>query len=338
MAKKDNRTLPMPLDLPQPYARPTGAVLDPEKPFTLPLTNEITLARLQGRYTEIDRKLWATLVALAFDDLGKKRIHQANMRDIARLFRELKAGRNGIDWLMASAKRQRQCGIDWEDEDEIGTVPLLGGLKIVKATGDIYYSFDDFLIEKLLDNKQFSRLRLHFLIGLSGKYSVDLYTLLEALANRQYPEEQLTVEELRAALNIEKGKLEPWKDFHKRAVAPAVEQINSNSAAAGFSVAYEPVTRGRRVVAVKFTVTKTGPRQLDDAKAKRRTVTASAKAAGTIPLFSGTDYEVIRAAIGRGVDIYAAEQDWRSVFAGKNPPDNPLGAFIAWLRKRQKAA
>ena len=49
----------------------------------------------------------ATLAALAWDNLPTKSIHEANLRDIARLFRELKGGDNGIAWLMYE---RRDCG------------------------------------------------------------------------------------------------------------------------------------------------------------------------------------------------------------------------------------
>ena len=66
------------------------------------------------------------------------------------------------------------------------------------------------MIERLLDNKQFSRLRLHFMIGLSGKYSVSLYMLLEAAANRQRPVIELNIDALRDALSVPVDKLGEW--------------------------------------------------------------------------------------------------------------------------------
>src|SRR3954452_2470637 len=100
------RTLP--LNLPEPVAAPTGRVYDTRQAYTLPLTRRIALARCVGPYTEIDRKLWATLVAHAWENLATENIHQANARDIARLFRELKGGQIGSEWVMVSAKRLMQ--------------------------------------------------------------------------------------------------------------------------------------------------------------------------------------------------------------------------------------
>src|ERR1700744_2299890 len=192
----------LPLNLPAPYAQPTGDVYDTDQPYTLPLNQRVALARVIGPYTEIDRKLWATLVAHAWDNLATESIHQANAREIARLFRELKGGQSGSEWVMESAKRLMQSQLEWEDETETGAVSLLSGLRITKVSGAIFYQFSNFLIEKLLDNKQFSRLRLHFMIGLSGKYSVTLYMLLESAANRYNPVIELTIDELRSVLSV----------------------------------------------------------------------------------------------------------------------------------------
>ena len=37
-------------------------------------------------------------------------------QDIARLFRELKGGENGSAWIIASARRLRMSGLDWQNQ------------------------------------------------------------------------------------------------------------------------------------------------------------------------------------------------------------------------------
>ena len=332
------RTLP--LNLPTPTAEPTGNVLDTQKPYTLPLNNELAVCRCIGPYTEIDRKLWATLVALAWDDLGKKSIHEADGRDIARLFRELKGGDNGSAWVMASARRLRMSGLDWEDETEEGTVSLLSGLKIIKASAKIYYQFSDFLIERLLDNKRFSRLRLHFMIGLSGKYSVSLYIMLEAAANLQYPVVDLSVEELHDRLSVPEGKLSRWVDLYRFALAPALKQINENTTAAGFSVECEAVARGRKFERVRFKITKAEIRVADEKSLKERltkTVPLSEKKKGAGLRYSiDAALKIIRKE-ARGLDaqaVLAEFEDWTR--KSEKPILNPLGLLTDFARRKFK--
>ena len=335
MAKESLRQQTLPLGLPTPAAHPRGEVFDTTKPYTLPLNKEITLARCIGRYTEVDRKLWATLAALAWDNLPTESIHKTNLRDIARLFRELKGGENGTAWLVASARRLLASRLDWDNDEEVGTVGLLCGLKIIKATGEIFYQFPGFLIERLLDNKQFSRLRLHFMIGLSGKYSVSLYMLLEAAANRQRPVIELSIDALRDALSVPEGKLLPWKHLREKAIDPALKEINDNATAAGFSVECEPVTRGRKVENLRFTVTKTDVRreiEKDMTRKKAAKESAPALAPRAAPLDDDDALALIRKHAPR-MDAQWIFSQWQEK-ANAAPPKNPAGALVNFAKKK----
>ena len=328
----------LPLNLPKPTAQPTGDVLDTRQPYTLPLNNEVALSRCIGPYTEIDRKLWATLVALAWDDLDKKSIHEANARDIARLFRELKGGNNGSAWIMDSARRLLASRLDWETEEEEGTAVLLSGLRIQKISGAIYYQFSDFLIERLLDNKRFSRLRLHFMIGLSGKYSVSLYVILEAAANLRHPVVELSLDELRDRLSVPQGKLARWVDLYRKAIEPGLRQINENAIAAGFTVQCETIAKGRKFERVVFKITKTEARLSDETSIKERMKkTTPAAKPMTRPLYSiDTALKIIRKE-ARGLDaqaVLAEFEDWTR--KSEKPILNPLGLLTDFARRKLK--
>jgi hypothetical protein len=332
----------LPLDLPTPYAQPSGDIYQTQQPYTLPLNQRVALARVIGPYTEIDRKLWATLVAHAWDKLATVRVHEANARDIARLFRELKGGQSGSGWVMASAKRLMASQLEWEDDAEVGAVSLLSGLKIQKVSGTIQYQFSNFLIEKLRDNKQFSRLRLHFMIGLSGKYSVTLYMLLESAANRRVPAIEVSIEELRTVLSVSDGKLTRWVDLNRFAIEPALRQINDNPNASGFSVEVETVSKGRKIERVRFKVTKAAERVLDEAELKLRISHREADEAKTaerptVPAYQLDAALTIVRREASGFDAYAilAEFD-RWLKTAKEPVKNTLGALTQFARAKRK--
>ena len=335
------RTLP--LNLPAPAAQPFGEVMDTSKPYTLPLNNEIALCRCVGAYTETDRKLWATLVALAWDNLGTKSLHAATARDIARLFQQLKGARNGTAWVMDSARRLLASRLDWEDEEEEGSAVLLSGLRIKKVSGAIFYQFSDFLIEKLLDNKRFSRLRLHFMIGLSGKYSVSLYIILEAAANLHHPVVELSIDELRNRLSVPVGKLKLWGDLYRFAIAPAIKQINDNPAASGFSVGCETIKRSRAFVAVRFTITKSETRLVAEAdigrrakKAAKQSTASGTQGQGTPPFPIDDALAIIRRE-AQGLDAYYVLREFEAFAkASETPLKNPLGALTMFARKKRE--
>jgi Initiator Replication protein len=318
---------------PVPVAKPSGNIFDTTSDCTLPLTQEITLQRVAGVYNEVDRKLWVVLIHLAFNNLGKKSVHETNLREIAALFREMGGGTDGIKWLMDSAKRLRKSGVDWEDNDSVGTSTLLASMEIKKATGNISYDFGHALTQKLLDNKQFTHLRVHFMLGLSGKYAVSLYMILEGLANLRQPSITIPLEELRDRLNVPEGKLTDWRDFNKFALVPALEQING-AENSGIMADYRTETKGRKIIAVTFTVVKSDERNAKDTSLSRKVgIRQANRSAAEIQPFSSTDYETFQK-ISNGLDVYGEEKLWRDWCAktGK-PTKNPVGAFIVWLQQ-----
>lgn len=244
---------------------------------------------------------------------------------------------------MASAKRLMQSQLEWEDETETGAVSLLSGLRITKVSGAIFYQFSNFLIEKLLDNKQFSRLRLHFMIGLSGKYSVTLYMLLELAANRQNPVIEMTIDELRSVLSVPDGKLSRWVDLNRFAIEPAIRQINDNATAAGFSVEVEAIMKGRKFERVRFKVTKAAVRLADEAALRLRISHRSQEEAKKAQVLAGPAYQIDAALTivrreARGLDAYAVLQQFDEWMKGKDQATvkNPLGLLTEFARRKAK--
>jgi hypothetical protein len=317
------------LTFPIPYAQPHGDIFDLKSDCTLPLNQDITLYRVDGIYNEIDRKLWLILVHLAWDNLTTKTTHRTNLCDIAKLMREVGRGENGTKWLLESARHLRKSGIDWIEGTKRGTATLLAGLEIDEETGEIDYDFGRLLTEKLLDNKKFSRLRIHFLLALSGKYAVSLYMLLEGVVNLNRPTITISLKELRERLNVPEGKLSDWKDFKKRALEPAIEQINS-AEDSPITAQYRTESKGRKIVSVTFTVMKSEKRLEKEIK---HPLQLAEENGIEKPSFKSTDYEkfgdVIR---GTGKDIYALEDEWWEWSKQQGEPiKNPTVAFKKWL-------
>ena len=62
-----------------------------------------------------------------------------------------------------------------------------------------------------------------FMLGLSGKYAVTLYMLLESVANLKTPVLDVELNQLRQWLKIPDGKMEKWYDINRFALEPALE-------------------------------------------------------------------------------------------------------------------
>jgi hypothetical protein len=330
-----SENLPVPIEA---VAKPTGYFFDIGGHCTLPLSKDITMRRVEGVYNELDRKLWLVLVHLAFDNLGKKTVHETNLRNVAAVFRELNGCSEGIQWLIAAARRLRKAGVDWEDGNGIGTATLLSAMKIDKETGKISYEFGEILTQKILSNAHFYRIQIHFILGLSGKYTVSLYMLLEGLVNLRHPVLTVPLAELRQRLNMPEGKWDDWRNLNRLVLAPAMEQINAGVEKIGFSAVYGTLCKGRKIDSVVFRVEKTGARAETEKKiSRRRSAKAAEEATGVhIPLFSGTDYENLKMlCVTAKLDLYAEEAAWRSWCDKKNKaPLRPVAAFKGWLKRR----
>ncbi len=224
---------------------------------------------IEGPFREKQRKLWAFLVhhAMESEGFGVKRRHHINCQEVAHVFRSITGcGRTKDLW--EYIENLEDISVKLRGEKLKGFASLLAYAVVDLKTGIIEYQIPAILEDIILSQDfKFSRLRTHFLIGLSGKYSVSLYMFLEQYANRDFPILVISIDEFRDKLKIEKGKITRWQDLRRFIIEPAVKEINEKTImecesnipgqhGAGFTVDYEPVKRGRKIVSVRFIVKK----------------------------------------------------------------------------------
>src|SRR6266436_9027147 len=254
---------------------PTGNpwLSSPDDPATVPVPLPVIIVSVEGPYTEQDRKLWTFLLHAVWDELGEKIIHEIPIREITRIFRDLR-GRHHTDWIWESAERLADTKVRWirtEGDKRYKGVGHLFGAETedeVREQGTLRFHFPPLLVPILKDPRRFARLRTHFLIELSGKYSVTLYELLESVANKDVPELRATVDELRQWLKVPEGKLIRWQDLRRYVLEPAIKQVNDNPTGAGFQARIRLEKEGRAIRWVVFEVLKTKERQAIDARLK----------------------------------------------------------------------
>ncbi|WP_299855374.1 replication initiation protein, partial [uncultured Roseobacter sp.] len=271
-------------------------VLDELDPATVPVPLQVVITSVQGPYTARDRKLWTFLLHVAFDELGKQGGHSVAIKDINSVFRAL-GGEHSTEWIWNSAKRLAQTTVEFEvtyNDERYDTVTSIFTASVPrkgKRGSELHFWFPEPLIPIIKEPLRFARLRVHFLIKLSGKYAVTLYEILEGFANRRDGECRVTIDELRRWLKVPDGTYDDWRDFRKRVLKPAVDQINADPIGAGFTVSYEPMRYGRKIGEIVFKLKKTdqriqqerniraakaGKQRLSDLKAKGRPELSSA--------------------------------------------------------------
>jgi hypothetical protein len=320
---------------PVPTGNPWKVTKD--DPATVPVPLPVVIVSVTGPYTERDRKLWAFLLHAVWDELGVKTIHELPVSKINHVFREI-GGEHDSEWIWGSSQRLTKTIVEWEqtegDTRYQGISSLFGAVisKEARASGVLRFHFPPLLIPILKEPRRFARLRVHFLLKLSGKYAVTLYELLEAVANKNDPVLIASIDELRQWLKIPAGQLPRFANINQRVLKPAIKQINRDPSGAGFRVDMEPIKKGRAVDKIRFTVCKTDDRARMESELKN----------SDLPLFadpvklSTIDYERAREA-APGWDIYHLESEWREWYekTGKIP-DKPGKAFVGFCKQRYR--
>ncbi len=308
-------------------------------PATVPVPNDVIITNIEGAYTEVDRKLWAFLVMAVWDELGTKTIHEVKVSKINEAFQIANNGNNqSCSWIWESAKRLINTRVTWESAKEKerlqGCSVLLSGAlthKNARLSGWLKFGFDGLLADVIKRPCYFSRLRLHFMIGLSGKYAVSLYMLLETVANLQTSVLDIDLMQLRQYLKIPEGKLERWVDIRRFILEPALKQINEKPAMSGFTVEMEVKKDGRAVDRVRFVVTKSPQRIAEEKQLKQEQAKKHSEEINHIALKPSAIEEAKKHA--QGWDIYYLEQEWRAWIADKQV-NSPDASFIGFCKKK----
>lgn len=326
-----------------------------DDPATVPVPLPVIIVNIHGPFTERDRKLWVFLLHVVWDHLETNAIHEVPVQDICRVFRELGGDRSN-GWIWESAQRLTRSIVEWEQTEADHRYRGISSLFSAAITDDarengiLRFAFPALLVPILKDPGRFARLRVHFMMGLSGKYAVTLYELLESVANRREPQVKVELSELRRWLKVPEGKLTRYQDLRRFVLEPAVAQINDDPVAAGFSVEVEALKAGRSVRAIRFRLTKTAERETLEARLQTygeslgrtksepmrivRDDPANLVAARMLSLPTAA-FEKARQ-IAPDFDVYALEQEWRVWQAEKPVPDNPEKAFLGFCRRKQK--
>lgn len=324
--------------------QPTGSpwVVSKDDPATVPVPLQTVIVDVQGPYTERDRKLWVFLLHAVFDELGDTPMHELSVREINEVFRRL-GGDHNTRWLWESVKRLARTTVEWQtlgddrfevEEEGIATLLFASLSKNARSTGRLRFGFPPNLIPIIQAPRRFARLRLHFLMSLSGKYAVTLYEILEGFANRRDGTCPVTIDDLRTWLKVPEGSYKTWKDLRRWVIDPAVKQINDDPIAAGFSVEYTPKRKGRAFHEIIFKMTKTDKRRIaeriikDNAGDAKKI--AAAKAKGRPALL---DADIDRAAqeTRYELDMAEVERQFWAHWESTGKPDFTNGVAKAFM-------
>ena len=237
-----------PSSLPISFAKPTGLI-------------EIREPDGDGKLTLADRQLLNHLLAAAAPNIATQEVHAVHLAEIRRFAADARGVVPEVDnrRLKQSIRRLQDTKVEYNylssDNGRVwGSSALLPEVEIHEDTGRLEYSFAKNVREYLSEPALFSVISLRIQYQFDSKYGLVLYEVLRRYADRRAndPWWEVDVPKLRSLLGCE-NKLTEWKDLRKRALDPAIDEINRLS---GFIVGLEEVRHGRggKVVGARFRI------------------------------------------------------------------------------------
>jgi hypothetical protein len=114
---------------------------------------------------------------------------------------------------------------------------------------EIRFEFSATMRRVIADSTHWAAVSRRAVLAFESRYSLRLYLHIGLRVNRRQVSEDVSLEDLRALLGVEQGRLKTWQHLKSRALDPAIAEI---SHLAGFTAMYTPLKRGRRVVGVRL--------------------------------------------------------------------------------------
>lgn len=114
---------------------------------------------------------------------------------------------------------------------------------------EIRFEFSPAMRRVIADSTHWAAVSRRAVLAFESRYSLRLYMHIGLRVNRRQVSEDVSIDDLRALLGVPDGSLRRWQDLRRFAIDRAVAEINQ---LAGFTAAYVPLKRGRRVVGVRL--------------------------------------------------------------------------------------
>ncbi|ALG75744.1 hypothetical protein VY88_33205 [Azospirillum thiophilum] len=241
-----------------------------------------------GPLSATEQQLYTLLIALAYPRIMETEVHTFTLAHIRRAWTyrmripdsaqraaddaaadgtdnplsvALAGGHRSYDRLRTMFDRLLTTLVEWDMWGEDGRPgwaksTLLASCSVQEgADGDLVvkYAFAPHLRPLIGDPALYSNLRLRVLFAFTSSYAIPLYEWAQRFADRRtLPwRETMTVGRLRELLDVTPGTLKDWAQLRRRALDPAIQQVNAYSE---FDLDYEVIRAKERGAPVEEVV------------------------------------------------------------------------------------
>ncbi len=203
---------------------------------------------INGKLTLLQRKIANVLLLNAYEELVVKEKHQIAIKTLAEIIgfdsNDHQLIKNALETLAKTIIKWNI--LDKDGVEEWGVSSMLAHAHI--KYGICNYSYSIALREKLYNPEIYARINLDIQKRFASGYALTLYENCLRYRNVGITG-WITLEMWRELLGIEDGQYSLFKDFNKRVLKPAIQEINETS---DIVLSTEYKREKRRVTALKF--------------------------------------------------------------------------------------
>ena len=215
------------------------------------LKKHIAAVHISGKMTLLQRKIANVLLFYAYKDLLTADSHCMRIRDLAEL---VGFDSNDLNLVKTAFRTLASTPIEWnllEDGRETWEVTsMLSRAKIIPSRGLCEYAYDSSLREKLYNPEMYARINLSIQQQFSSGYSLVLYencSRYRGVGSTGW----IDLETWRKLFGIKEGQYKQFKDFSRRVLKPAIQEVNHSS---DLMINVEYRKEKRRIVGIRFLI------------------------------------------------------------------------------------
>jgi hypothetical protein len=200
--------------------------------------------------TLVDRRTYNLLIAHAWDRIDED-VEHAIPKAV------LRGTHKGNDRLSDTIRRlmagQVEVRIVRDGKRYLRSIHLLGTVDRPEdeaEDGNVYYRFSAEWREIMEKSDIFARLQTEVMFCFTSKYALALYEMIQKRGNLKHKNtDEFVPADLKKLLGVPPGKLTEFDGFRRKALIPAVDEVNALS---GHMVQIDAVRHGRKVVKLRL--------------------------------------------------------------------------------------
>lgn len=292
------------------------------------LNKNVSLVHSSGTLTAMQRKLINVLLYKSLKDGEKKDKYMITMKEVVGLL-----SYNSHDYLLL---KKSIMGLitapveldiyDGKPSDEWQVSSLLASARAYRG-GLLEFSFSPIIMELIFEPEKYAKINMDESLSLKSQYSLAIYELCARFLNIKQTS-WIEISRLRKLLGISEDKYPQFKELNRRAISPAVEEINKKTS---MRVSFEIETSGRRASRIKFSVSGAGQKKFSISPSvdKNKAISGDKKL-NSIGMSEAKYNELVSVYQKEKVDL-AIEYTIDKMKSPLSPPRKPLSYLISLL-------